>query len=221
MKNSKHYAEGIQKLYRSLKRKRSKAKLTDYEDLTESLVHGVILEHFTESGTRSALRRFNEYFVDYNDMRVSRPEEIMEMLADESETARSVAVNTVKVLASIFRKYNTVNLESLKKAGKRQARAVLEKFDGTSAFSVDYCTLTALQGHAIPLTGRMIEYLRENELVHPDADQQEIEGFLCRQIPAAKAYEFYSLLRHESETRRRAGTRKATTNRKIATKKKK
>ena len=77
-----------------------------------------------------------------------------------------------------------------------------EKIDGVSRFAVDFCCLTSLQGHAIPLTKKMIEYLRSNQLVHPDADEQQIEGFLARQIPAANAYEFYALLRRQSESRK-------------------
>jgi hypothetical protein len=45
----------------------------------------------------------------------------------------------------------------------------------------------------------MTEYLKGNELVDPEADEQEIEGFLAKQIPAKNGYEFYSLLRQESE----------------------
>jgi len=47
----------------------------------------------------------------------------------------------------------------------------------------------------------MLEYLRKSELVHPEADEQEIEGFLAKQIAAKDGYEFYWLLRRESEAR--------------------
>jgi hypothetical protein len=47
----------------------------------------------------------------------------------------------------------------------------------------------------------MLEYLRKSELVHPEADEQEIEGFLAKQIAAKDGYEFYWLLRRESEVR--------------------
>jgi hypothetical protein len=53
----------------------------------------------------------------------------------------------------------------------------------------------------------MIEYLRSNELVHAGADEREIEGFLARQVSAENAYEFYSLLRRQSEARK-AGKKK-------------
>jgi hypothetical protein len=59
--------------------------------------------------------------------------------------------------------------------------------------------MTALGWHAIPLTATMVKYLRENELVHPEADEQEIEGFLTRLISAKSGYDFYALLRQRSE----------------------
>ena len=111
-----------------------------------------------------------------------------------------------------------MSLEALKKTGKRPARQILEKMDGTSRFIVDYCMLTSLQGHAIPLTKGMIEYLRNKELVYPDADEQQIGGFLAKQISAKKGYEFYSLLRRESEAHK--SRKKKTTKSKKKTKKK-
>ncbi len=211
MKDSKKYADKVQKFYRSLKREGPKVKEVVYEDITESLVHAAVLEHMTDSATKAAFRRFGAHFVDFNDLRVSRSEEIVEMLGQDSEDARKVGTNVIRILTGIFRKYNNVNLDSLRKGGKRQARLILEKIDGISRFCVDYCMLTALQGHAIPLTEAMIKYLRDNDLVHPDAQFDDMEGFLTRQISATNAYEFYSLLRRESEKGSAARARKTTT----------
>jgi hypothetical protein len=57
-----------------------------------------------------------------------------------------------------------------------------------------------MQAHAVPLTKDMIEYLRKNGFIAPDADEEDIEGFLTRQVSAKDAYEFYALLRRESES---------------------
>jgi hypothetical protein len=45
----------------------------------------------------------------------------------------------------------------------------------------------------------MIAYLKNNDLVDAQADQSEIAGFLAKQISAKNGYEFYALLRDESE----------------------
>ena len=51
---------------------------------------------------------------------------------------------------------------TLKKLGKRPARQDLEKIDGISRFVVNYCLLTSLEAHAIPVTEQMADYLRQN-----------------------------------------------------------
>ena len=103
----------------------------------------------------------------------------------------------------------------MRKIGKRPAKQALEKIDGINRYMVEYCLLTSLGGHAIPLTDRMIKYLRNNELVNPDADDQQIGGFLAKQISAKNGYEFYALLRQESETARDKKKTKAKTTRKM------
>jgi endonuclease III len=217
MKNSKEYSKKIHRLYRSLKAKYPKVQKVMYDEPVDALVYAVVGENMNGPETESAIKRFAGYFIDLNDLRVSRAEEILEVLGEDTTSTKNIALTLTRILRAIFDQYNNVSLEALKKIGKRPARQALEKIDGVSPFVVNYCMLTSLQGHAIPLTQRMIEYLRDNELVHPDADEQEIEGFLAKQIPSENAFEFYTLLRRHSESQRTG--KKKTTVRKTKTKK--
>ena len=208
MKNSKEYSKKVHRVYRSLKRRYPKPQSVIYDEPLDALVYAIVSEKMSEAATQSTIKRFGDYFVDLNDLRVSRAEEIIEVLGADTPVTRDIALTLTRALRAVFDKYNTVSLQALKKAGKKPARRVLEKIDGVSRFVVDYCMLMSLQGHAIPLTEKMIDYLRDNELVHPDADEQQIEGFLARQISAENAYEFYALLRRQSESRRTARKKK-------------
>lgn len=210
MKDSKKYSKKVQGLYRSLKRKGSKVQKVEYEEITEALVRGIINEKMSEKATRSAIKRFSDYFIDLNDLRVSQEEEIVEMLGEDTAVTHDIATTITRALGAIFNEHHRVSLETLKKVGKRPSKQALDKLDGTSHFVVNYCMLTSLQGHAIPITQKMIEYLRINEMVHPEADEQEIEGFLTKQISARNGYEFYALLRRESEARSAKKSRKKT-----------
>jgi endonuclease III len=221
MKNSKEYAKKVHKLYRSLKRKYPRVQKALYDEPAKALVYALLSENMTVADAQAATKRFDDYFVDLNDLRVSRPEEIIEALGADTLVTRNTASTLNRVLSAVFRKYNMTTLEPLKAISKRPARQTLEKLDGTSHFAVNYCMLTSLRSHAIPLTQKMIEYLRRNELVHPEADEQEIEGFLARQISAENAYEFYALLRHQSETRKRRAKKKTTRKTKAKSKTKK
>jgi endonuclease III len=217
MKNSKEYSKKVHELYRSLKAKYPKVKKVTYDEPAEALVYAIIGENMNVPATESAIKRFADYFIDLNDLRVSRVEEIVELLGEDTPTTKDIASTLTKALRTVFNEYNNVSLEDLKKIGKRPARQVLEKMDDVSRFVANYCMLTSLQGHAIPLTKGMIEYLRKNQLVHPDADEQQIEGFLAKQIPAENAYEFYALLRRQSESRRRRNNKETTRKTKIKT----
>lgn len=211
MKNNKEYSPKIKSLYRSLKREYSKPEKVVYDEPLEALIYGIISENMSESAAQSAIKGIASNFINFNDLRVSLEEEIVEVLGQDTPEIRHTVFVLKKVLANLFRKYDKVSLEALKKIGKRPAKKILEEMEGVSNFAVNYCMLTSLYGHAIPLTARMTEYLRSNELVHPEADEQEIEGFLARQISAANGYEFYALLRGHSESDGRGAKKKVRT----------
>jgi endonuclease III len=214
MKNSKDYSKKIQKLYRSLTRKYPKVQKVSHDKVIDSVVYAVISAEMSEKSADSVVRKFTDYFVDWNDLRVSRTEEIVEVIGKDSSNAADVASGLTTVLNNIFNVFHQVSLEILKKMGKRPARQALEKIEGISRFAVDYCMLTALGGHAIPLTENMIQYLKNNELVNPDADEQQVSGFLAKQISAKNGYDFYALLRQESESSKIKKKTKTRTKRK-------
>lgn len=214
MKNSKNYSKKIQKLSRTLSRKYPKVQKKNYDEVIDAIVYAIISAETSEKATDSIIKKFTGYFVDWNDLRVSRTEEIVEVIGKDNSVAVGIASNLTTVLNGIFNQFHQVSLEVLKKIGKRPARQALEKIDGISHFVVDYCMLTALGGHAIPLTENIIKYLKSNEYVDPDADQQQIEGFLAKQISAKNGYDFYALLRQESESAKAKKKTKARTTRK-------
>jgi len=226
MKNSKEYATRLQRLYRGLKRAHPKVERVSHDDPIEAVIHGIIGEYTSEAATEKAGKGFRATFVDWNDLRVSRMGEIVEGLQGDSVASRAAATALVTALRAIFDEYHTLSLQLLKKMGKRPAKQAVESLDGIGHFAVSYCMLTSLQGHAIPLTEAMATYLKQNEVVDPEADVQDIEGFLTRQVAAKNAYEFYSLLRRESESpkvakKKTKRTRKTTKVVKKTTKKKK
>lgn len=219
MKNSKEYSKKIQSLYRSLKHKYPKVQETNYDTVIDSIVYAIISEKMSDKATESAIKKFPEYFVDLNDLRVSRTEEITEVLGENTSETREIASRINKILQAVYNDNHKVDLEALKKQGKRPARQILEKIDGITRFITDYCMLTSLHGHAIPLAENMIDYLKNNDLVDPDADEQQISGFLTKQISAKNGYEFYAFLRRESETAKSRKKAKARAKKTIKKKK--
>jgi endonuclease III len=199
MKNSRQHAQRLQKLFRALKRVHSKVEPVAFDDPVDALIQGVVSERSSVSAAEAAVKGMRRTFIDWNDLRVSRVEEIVEVLGRDTPTGRDTASMLTAALRAVFDGHHTVSLQSLKKLGKRPARQAMEKLGGLSRFVVNYCMLTSLQAHAIPLTGPMLTYLRQQQIVDPEAGEEEVEGFLTRQVPARRAYEFYALLRRECE----------------------
>jgi len=199
MKNSKDYGLKLKKAFQRWVRQAADSKPVVYEDPIEALIIGLISQVYPESEARKIYKRIQNHFVDFNDLRVARSEEILDVMGDHSPQAQETAQVLTRILNQIFDRYDTLTLTSLKGQGKRQGRKAIETLDGISRFAVDYCFLTSLDGHAIPLTETMKNFLRQEELVHPEASDEEIYGFLERQIPAAKDWLFYSLLRTAAE----------------------
>ena len=220
MKNSKVYSKKIQALYRSLKREGPKVKKVSYDDPLDAVIYGILSEKMSESQSCAALKRFDNNFVDNNDLRISLADEVIEMLGVDNADTHQIAVSLSIALRNVFDRYNSVSLESLKKIGKRPAREAIEKIDGVSVFAADYCMLTAFDAHAIPLTEKIIEYLKSSNLVDPKADNKDITGFLTRQIPSKNAYEFYYLLRRKSESAKPKAKKKIKAKKKTAVQRK-
>ncbi|HOK66765.1 MAG TPA: hypothetical protein PK054_08870 [Anaerohalosphaeraceae bacterium] len=199
MKNSKEYGAKLKKVFQSWKRQGSDCEPVTYEDPIEALVVGLISEMYPEAEAKKIYKRIQSHFVDLNDLRVARSEEILEVMGDHSPQAQTAAQTLTRMLNQICDRYDALSLISLRNLGKRQGRKAVEDIEGVTRFAADYCFLTALGGHAIPLTGKMKEYLIREEMIHPEATEEEIHGFLERQIAAADGWLFYSLLRAAAE----------------------
>jgi len=200
MKDSKKYSEALAKTVRSLKRKYGKIEKPEYGMSAEVLVYAVLSQYLSESASATAIKKLAAHFVDWNDLRVARTDELTDVIGKDTVETREMADTMTKVLMAIFNKYDVMNLEAVAEAGKRQAKAILEKLIPESRYVINYVVLTAFEGHAIPLNVQMLEYLKANELVHPESTAEEIEGFLERQVPANQAYEFYELIRKDAES---------------------
>ncbi len=203
MKNSKEYSKKITELHRSLKKGQNSVKKPIFDDPIDTVVFAVINENLPEALARAIIKKIEKHFINLNDLRVSRTEEVTEILRGDSKAYHKLGERLTEVLNSIFNKYNTMSLSPLEELGKRQARKELDGLGGMSDFVASYCSTVSFGSHTIPLTDGMIEYLKESELVNPNADAKTIEGFLVRKIKAADGFTFYTLLRHESEKPRK------------------
>lgn len=224
MKDSSKYSTKLKRLCTQIKKDDTvPAEFEQRKPLVELLL-GCLSEHTTESKAITALHKLETYFVDFNELRVARLDESIEALGKTYPHARDVATTLSKVLKSVQDKLDELDLDFLLEGGKRDAKSFLEELEGVTPYIVAWVMLRSLGAHAFPVNEQMMTMLREEEVISPNADVAEVQGFLERQISASKISETYALLRHYADNFKETKTSKSkkttkTTSAKKTTKK--
>jgi len=199
MKTSEQDVQKLKKLFTALKKGSEKPKKPSTCDFIETIVFAVLCEKATESSAKAAVKKIQSHFVDINDLRVARVEEIIEVIGLDFKGTEKCAIKLISMLNAIFQKYDCLSPEDMTTAGKKNTKEILGKFGGMTDFISDYVMLMVLNAHAVPMTEKMIQYLKTCGVIDPDTDNAQARAFVERQISAADAYAFYALVRHDSE----------------------
>ena len=221
MKDSSEYAARLKRLCNRLQRSGGKTIDSEPADVTTELLLACLSEHMTESKTRSAFNKLRSNFVDYNELRVMRPAEVVEILGKGFAQYRPAFGQMVRVLRALFDEQDHLDLEHLKSVGKREARGFLEGLEGTSGYVVSRVMLRALGGHAFPIHKPMLQMLQAEEVVDTAADIATVQGFLERQITSKRIHKVYALLRRYTDVARSPRPSKKTTKKATSSTKKK
>ena len=145
--------------------------------------------------------------VDWNEIRVSTAAQVQEAIGLEGDGVRERCRMLIRSLEAIYNRENQVSLDHLKKLPRREARQYLEELDGLSDYAVASVFLWSLGGHAIPVHEALHQALRDQELVHPEADTKTVQAFLERNVPAADAREFTVVIQALCDRTRPKSTR--------------
>ena len=228
MKDSKHYTK---KVAAFIKKYQSKTTLKPFEntDKVDNLVFSVLYEHLSSSEVEVCAELLREHFVDWNDLRVCRQEEVLDVLSHskiEEAARKKVALQLIKCLNCVFEKYDRISFEDIDELGKRQAHQELSKLEAFTPFMIDFLMLNFKASHSLPLNEVMIEFAKRNDLVDKDSTESEANAFLLRQVSVDNVYGFYLTLRQQAEldkvatTQQEAETKTASKKTKPATAKK-
>jgi len=199
MKDSNEYGSRLKKLINRLQRSGGQAAEPEIQDVTAELILACLSEYNPENKARAALNKLRNHFVDFNELRVSRSTEVVEVIGKNYQEAQPTAERILKVLRQAFTKMNSMDLESLHQMGKREAKTFFESLEGITPYVVSRVMMRGLDGHAFPVHEPMLKMLRAEEVVNAKAEANEVQGFLERQITSARIHKVYALLRRHAD----------------------
>jgi hypothetical protein len=105
------------------------------------MVFAALCQDSTESAAKNALKKIQSHFVDFNDLRVARTEEILEVIGNDMNNAEKSAANAVAMLNAVFQKYDSLATENISGTGKKGVKEALEKVSGLSDFVKNFVYL--------------------------------------------------------------------------------
>ena len=221
MKDSKQYSKKVAAFYKKYK-STTTLKPFENEDKVDNLVYSVLYEHLSCEEVDLCAELMKKHFVDWNDLRVSRMEEVLDVLSPANlsvDIKKRVANQLIKSLNCVFAKYDRISFEDIDELGKRQANQELSELEEFTPFMIDFLMLNFKGSHSLPVNLTMVEYAKRTGLVHADAEYQDVSSFLQRQVSVDDVYDFYLTLRQQAEAPEDQLESSAKTKKKTAAKK--
>jgi len=152
----------------------------------EQLMYAALREGATRAQADKAFKKLVESFFDWNEIRVSQPQEVAEKLGDLPD-AGAKAQRIVGLLQEVFETTYSFKLDEIDKKGLKNAAKQLSRMQDSTDFIVAWVLQRSLSGHAIPLDNPTLRVLRRLGLIEGDDDNLEsIRATLEHLVPKAK-----------------------------------
>lgn len=219
MKNATEYGKKVKRMLPSLKKRYSAAPLPDDMLPLEIFVVGVLREGVRLPAALKAMKLIDEEFIDFNEIRVAPPKDIVELLTNDMPDLRTKAEQITMGLNRIYDHENRLDFEHTADMGKRELRAHLREALGLSPFVEAYLLLYLFGHRAVPVDSRLVQRLKADKLVHPGATDDDVRILLERVIrPKDQASQFELLALYADEPIKAPAKKKAKPVKKAAKK---
>lgn len=159
----------------------------------EHLLFACLVEDSPQESAEQVFNALKQDYFGWNEVRVSTIRELTDALKPLVNPAESAA-RLKQTLHSVFESVYEFDIETLKKQNIGQAEKLLQKYNGTTNFTVAYVTQNALGGHAIPLNKGALITLHTVGVISDDEFAKGIVPGLERAVPKNKGAEVGSLL---------------------------
>jgi len=166
----------------------------------EHAVWTVLSEEAARSDVDEALERIRDHFIDFNDLRVSRPREIREVLGEDFPRAGYKARVIPRLLDQVFKRHNSMVWDFLERMGKIETREFFERLEEVRPFVAATLARDCAGAHAFPVDRDVGRVLGRLGLVDIETDSEaQMQAFLERAVKSDRAWQLHALLKRLAE----------------------
>ena len=156
---SNNRATQINKVLKITKKHFKPTEIPAERTLLEHLIFACCAENSLHEVANEVFATLNSDYYDWNEVRVTSIRELTEVMKPLNDAQES-ATRLKRVLQSVFETHYSFDLESMKKQNIGATVKQIEKYKGTTVYTVAFVTQNALSGHAIPINQGLLESMR-------------------------------------------------------------
>ncbi len=182
MKNSTKHATKFKAVIKKLKA--SEPILPEQRDPVTLLAFAFCSWESTAERAVEACQKLRKNLVDWNDLRVCKVDEIVEMAGFNDAHKEERAKRLRSSLHAIFLREHETSLDALHDMKKRETREYIESLDGMVPYVSSFVLMHAFEVNGVPVDEQMRTLLIEKDAIDPDADINEVSGWVSRQVSA-------------------------------------
>ena len=156
-------------------------------DALEVLVRSFLIWDSTTTKALAAYKRITDQIVDFNDLRVSMPHEIVAWIGPRYPMALERCQRLRAALRHTYKREHAVNLQRLDGMGRREVKQYLRSLDGIAPYVADRVTLLCYDAHCIPVDERLRRALIKVSVCDKDVNVADLSSWLARQVKASDA----------------------------------
>jgi len=193
-------ARRLDRARQHLKRRYGEAPKLMLTHPVEHVLRAILSEEATASQVEQAMRRLREQFVDWNDLRVSRPRKIREALGPDFPGVGHKARVIPRLLDQVFKRHNSMVWDFMEGMGKVATRAFFESLEEVRPFLAATIARDATGAHTFPVDRDIARVLGRLGIVDPEsASETRMQAFLERAVKSPRAYETHYLVKRLAE----------------------
>lgn len=200
----------IKKFYKKIKKRYPDDPVVLSRDrkILEHLVFAIFLENASFEQARTAFAAMENYFIDWNEIRISKAREIADVVSELPDPV-DAGERLRRLLQWIFDETFKFDLEDMRTKGRDVVYEFLSGVPYSTAFMNDYVSLFGFDGGNFPLDEGGLRALRLLDFVAVSEERREIVPELDAALNEAERLEFFFAL-HElgaeltNETKRAA-----------------
>ena len=163
-------------------------------DPVAQLIVGFLQWNATAAQAEDAFTALMDQMIDVNDLRVSHPHELVEVIGEDYPQASVRTIRMREALREVYRREHDIQMHSISGKSKKEQRAYLDTLPGVTPYVAAQVTLLSFGGHAMPVDDKLCALLIDEKCLGQGTTPADAESHLSRQVKAGDALEAHLAL---------------------------